>query len=190
MLPAEAGRVSLPALLKELGARQVQSLLVEGGAETLGATVIPISGGNSKRQIVIMQDFGSTVLTSTPSYALSLAETAEELGIDFKKLKLKVGIFGAEGERLLERHLVRHPRDEQEGRRGAEVPGFPAQHDLDQLMGAFLLTGMSGMLWEPRIPPATKWPIWKGASASPVAGQVTLAEAVKVSRAGRVSRLG
>jgi phenylacetate-CoA ligase len=43
-----------------------------------------------------MQDFGSTVLTSTPSYALSLAETAEEMGVDFKKLKLKVGIFGAE----------------------------------------------------------------------------------------------
>jgi phenylacetate-CoA ligase len=69
---------------------------VHYGAEKLGASVIPISGGNSKRQIVIMQDFGSTVLTSTPSYALSLAETAEEMGIDFKKLKLKVGIFGAE----------------------------------------------------------------------------------------------
>jgi phenylacetate-CoA ligase len=66
------------------------------GAERLGASVIPISGGNSKRQIVIMQDFGSTVLTCTPSYALSLAETAEEMGVDFKKLKLKVGIFGAE----------------------------------------------------------------------------------------------
>jgi len=69
---------------------------VHYGAERLGASVIPISGGNSKRQIVIMQDFGSTVLTCTPSYALFLAETAEEMGIDFKKLKLKVGIFGAE----------------------------------------------------------------------------------------------
>jgi len=69
---------------------------VHYGAEKLGASVIPISGGNSKRQIVIMQDFGSTVLTCTPSYALSLAETAEEMGVDFKKLKLKVGIFGAE----------------------------------------------------------------------------------------------
>ena len=66
------------------------------GAEKLGASVIPISGGNSKRQIVIMQDFGSTVLTCTPSYALSLVETAEEMGVDFKQLKLKVGIFGAE----------------------------------------------------------------------------------------------
>jgi len=69
---------------------------VHYGAEKLGASVIPISGGNSKRQIVIMQDFGSTVLTCTPSYALSLAETAEEMGVDFKNLKLKVGIFGAE----------------------------------------------------------------------------------------------
>jgi len=69
---------------------------VHYGAEKLGASVIPISGGNSKRQIIIMQDFGSTVLTCTPSYALFLAETAEEMGVDFKKLKLKVGIFGAE----------------------------------------------------------------------------------------------
>ena len=69
---------------------------VHYGAEKLGASVIPISGGNSKRQIVIMQDFGSTVLTCTPSYALFLAETADEMGVDFKKLKLKVGIFGAE----------------------------------------------------------------------------------------------
>ncbi len=69
---------------------------VHYGAEKLGASVIPISGGNSKRQIVIMQDFGSTVLTCTPSYALFLAETAEEMGVDFKNLKLKVGIFGAE----------------------------------------------------------------------------------------------
>jgi phenylacetate-CoA ligase len=66
------------------------------GAEKMGAAVIPISGGNSKRQIIIMQDFGSTVLTCTPSYALFLAETADEMGVDIKKLKLKVGIFGAE----------------------------------------------------------------------------------------------
>ena len=69
---------------------------VHYGAERLGASVIPISGGNSKRQVIIMQDFGSTVLTCTPSYALFLAETAVEMGIDFKKMKLRVGIFGAE----------------------------------------------------------------------------------------------
>jgi len=66
------------------------------GAERLGASVIPISGGNTKRQIMIMRDFGSTVLTCTPSYSLFMAEEALAEGIDFKKLKLRVGIFGAE----------------------------------------------------------------------------------------------
>lgn len=66
------------------------------GAERLGASVIPISGGNTKRQIMIMQDFGSTVLTCTPSYSLFMAEEAKAEGIDFKALKLRVGIFGAE----------------------------------------------------------------------------------------------
>ena len=66
------------------------------GAERLGASVIPISGGNTKRQIMIMRDFGSTVLTCTPSYSLFMAEEALAEGIDFRKLKLRVGIFGAE----------------------------------------------------------------------------------------------
>lgn len=66
------------------------------GAERLGASVIPISGGNTKRQIMIMQDFGSTVLTCTPSYSLFMAEEAKAEGVDFKNLKLRVGIFGAE----------------------------------------------------------------------------------------------
>ena len=66
------------------------------GAENLGAAVIPISGGNTKRQIQIMQDFGSTVLLSTPSYALNIADAMADLGIDPATLKLKVGVFGAE----------------------------------------------------------------------------------------------
>ncbi|MBT1071542.1 phenylacetate--CoA ligase family protein [Pelotalea chapellei] len=66
------------------------------GAERLGASVIPMSGGNTKKQIMIMQDFGSTVLTCTPSYSLFMAEAAHEEGIDFRSLKLRVGIFGAE----------------------------------------------------------------------------------------------
>jgi phenylacetate-CoA ligase len=66
------------------------------GAERLGASVIPISGGNTKRQIMIMQDFGSTVLTCTPSYSLFMAEEARAEGVDFRDLKLRVGIFGAE----------------------------------------------------------------------------------------------
>ena len=66
------------------------------GAENLGATVIPISGGQTKRQILIMQDFGSTVLLSTPSYALNMADAMADLGVDAASLKLRVGIFGAE----------------------------------------------------------------------------------------------
>ncbi len=66
------------------------------GAEKLGASVIPISGGNTKRQIMIMQDFGSTVLTCTPSYSLYLAEEAVAEGVDIRSSKLRVGIFGAE----------------------------------------------------------------------------------------------
>ncbi len=66
------------------------------GAELLGASVIPISGGNTRRQIMIMQDFGSTVLTCTPSYSLFMAEEARAEGIDFRALKLRVGISGAE----------------------------------------------------------------------------------------------
>jgi phenylacetate-CoA ligase len=66
------------------------------GAERLGAAVIPVSGGNTKRQITIMRDFGSTVLLSTPSYALNLAEAMDAMGVDPKTLSLRVGIFGAE----------------------------------------------------------------------------------------------
>ncbi|SMC92393.1 phenylacetate-CoA ligase [Desulfocicer vacuolatum DSM 3385] len=69
---------------------------VHYGAERLGASVIPVSGGNTKRQIVIMRDFKPTVLTGTPSYILHLAEVAEEMGISFKDLNFKCGIFGAE----------------------------------------------------------------------------------------------
>jgi phenylacetate-CoA ligase len=66
------------------------------GAEKLGASVIPMSGGNTKRQIVILQDFGPTAICCTPSYALTLAEAGTEMGIDMKSLKLRVGILGAE----------------------------------------------------------------------------------------------
>jgi phenylacetate-CoA ligase len=69
---------------------------VHYGAEKLGASVIPVSGGNTKRQIVIMKDFGPTILTATPSYTLHLAEVATEMGVDFRNLNFKFGIFGAE----------------------------------------------------------------------------------------------
>ena len=62
----------------------------------IGCTVVPTSSGMTERQITLMQDFESTVLLSTPSYALTIAERADELGVDIRKLPLRVGIFGAE----------------------------------------------------------------------------------------------
>ncbi|MDR3170307.1 MAG: phenylacetate--CoA ligase [Treponema sp.] len=69
---------------------------VHYGAKTLGANVIPMSSGNTQRQLMVMQSFGSTILTCTPSYALYIAEEAEEAGIDLKSLPLNKGCFGAE----------------------------------------------------------------------------------------------
>jgi len=66
------------------------------GAEKLGASVIPMSGGNTKRQLMILQDFGPTAICCTPSYALNLAEQGGAMGVDMRALKLRVGIFGAE----------------------------------------------------------------------------------------------
>ncbi|MFW6256053.1 MAG: phenylacetate--CoA ligase family protein, partial [Candidatus Sumerlaeota bacterium] len=70
---------------------------VHYGAEKLGATAIPVSGGNTKRQIMIMQDFGSTIIACTPSYSLYIADVLEEMGLDPRKdLKIKAAILGAE----------------------------------------------------------------------------------------------
>jgi len=69
---------------------------VHYGAEHLGATVVPTSGGNTDRQIQVLQEFGATVICCTPSYFLHLIDRAEQTGIDFKKLPLRIGVFGAE----------------------------------------------------------------------------------------------
>ncbi|HWR54487.1 MAG TPA: phenylacetate--CoA ligase [Bryobacteraceae bacterium] len=66
------------------------------GSESIGATVIPISGGNTDRQIMVMKDFGVTAICCTPSYFIHLIERARELGISIRDLKLRTGIFGAE----------------------------------------------------------------------------------------------
>jgi phenylacetate-CoA ligase len=66
------------------------------GAEAIGASVIPMGTGNTEKQIMIMQDYKTTVLVSTPSYALALAERMEQMGIDPKTLSLKIGLFGGE----------------------------------------------------------------------------------------------
>lgn len=69
---------------------------VHYGSERIGASVIPVSGGHTKRQIMIMKDFGTTTLTCTPSYALHLAEVMEEMGVSKEDLNLDGGLFGAE----------------------------------------------------------------------------------------------
>ena len=66
------------------------------GAEALGASVIPISGGNTERQIMVLKDFGVTVICCTPSYFIHLIERAGELGIKIQDLPLRIGVFGAE----------------------------------------------------------------------------------------------
>ena len=66
------------------------------GAERLGCTVVPVSGGGTERQVTLMQDFGARILCATPSYALNIAEVAEGMGVDIRKLPLRIGIFGAE----------------------------------------------------------------------------------------------
>lgn len=66
------------------------------GVEKVGATVIPVSSGNTDRQLMVMKDFKSTALVCTPSYAIYLGEVIEEKGIDLSDLHLRVGLFGAE----------------------------------------------------------------------------------------------
>jgi phenylacetate-CoA ligase len=85
------------------------------GAETLGASTVPVSSGNTARQLLLLEDFGATVLCSTPSYALVLAEAAEHQGIDVRsRLRLRVGFFGAEP-------WTEAMREELEGKLGLEA---------------------------------------------------------------------
>ena len=66
------------------------------GAERLGCPVVPISGGGTERQVALLMDFGASVLCATPSYALAIAEVAEQMGVDLRRSRLRVGMFGAE----------------------------------------------------------------------------------------------
>src|SRR5882724_13235665 len=66
------------------------------GAERLGLTTVPVSGGATERQVMLMRDFGARVLGATPSYALNIAEVAAGMGVDLRKLSLRYGCFGAE----------------------------------------------------------------------------------------------
>ena len=84
------------------------------GAERLGCTVVPVSGGMTERQVTLLQDFGARVLCATPSYALNIAEVAEGMGVDLRKLPVSVGIFGAEPWS----DALRHELDERPRHRG------------------------------------------------------------------------
>jgi phenylacetate-CoA ligase len=66
------------------------------GAERLGCTVVPVSGGGTERQVALISDFGAHVLCATPSYALNIAEVAEHMGVDLRQSSLRLGLFGAE----------------------------------------------------------------------------------------------
>ncbi len=66
------------------------------GAEKIGCAIVPASSGMTERQVLLMQDFGTTALFSTPSYALTIAEKAKDMGVDLRGLPLRVGVFGAE----------------------------------------------------------------------------------------------
>jgi phenylacetate-CoA ligase len=66
------------------------------GAERLGCTVVPVSGGGTERQVTLLKDFGADVLCATPSYALNIAEVAQTMGVDLRQSPLRIGVFGAE----------------------------------------------------------------------------------------------
>jgi phenylacetate-CoA ligase len=66
------------------------------GAERLGCTVVPMSGGGTERQVLLLKDFGAHVLCATPSYALNIAEVADGMGVDLRRSSLRIGLFGAE----------------------------------------------------------------------------------------------
>jgi phenylacetate-CoA ligase len=90
------------------------------GAERLGCTVVPVSGGMTERQVTLLQDFGARVLCATPSYALNIAEVAEGMGVDIRTLPLSVGIFGAEPWS----DALRHELDERLGIAAVDLYGL------------------------------------------------------------------
>ena len=111
---------------------------LHGGAEKVGMTVIPVSTGNTNRQINIIKDFGSTYICCTPSYALYLAEPMEEMGITKDDIKLKAGLFGAEPWT----EEMRHEIEEKLGLKALDIYG------LTEIIGpgvAFECSEQSGM---------------------------------------------
>ena len=108
------------------------------GAENIGASVIPMSSGNTEKQITLMHDFGSTVLCCTPSYALYLADAIKDSGLPREEFKLKVGAFGAEPWT----EQMRHEIEEKLGLKALDIYG------LTEIIGpgvAFECSEQSGM---------------------------------------------
>jgi phenylacetate-CoA ligase len=95
------------------------------GAERLGCTVIPVSGGGTERQVTLLSDFKASVLCATPSYAINIAEVAQKMGVDLKRLSLRVGLFGAEPWS----DAMRHDLENRLGLRAVDVYG------LSEIMG-------------------------------------------------------
>ncbi|HXX09799.1 MAG TPA: phenylacetate--CoA ligase [Pseudolabrys sp.] len=95
------------------------------GAERLGCTVVPVSGGGTERQVTLINDFKANVLCATPSYALNIAEVAQKMGYDLKKSSLKVGLFGAEPWS----DAMRHDLEDRLGLKAVDVYG------LSEIMG-------------------------------------------------------
>jgi phenylacetate-CoA ligase len=95
------------------------------GAERLGCTVVPLSGGGTERQVGLLSDFGAHVLCATPSYALNIAEVAESMGFDLRKSSLRLGMFGAEPWSS----AMRHDLERRLGIRAIDIYG------LSEIMG-------------------------------------------------------
>jgi len=93
---------------------------LHSGAESLGCTVVPVSGGNTERQIMLLRDFGVTAISCTPSYFIHLIEEAQKLGVDLKTLPLRIGIFGAEPWSEQMRKFI----EEQSGIRAYDIYGL------------------------------------------------------------------
>ncbi|MDR1646564.1 MAG: phenylacetate--CoA ligase [Zoogloeaceae bacterium] len=116
---------------------------LHGAGEALGLTVIPMSGGQTQKQVMLLADLAPTAMSCTPSYALNIVEEAEKLGVDLRKLPLKVGIFGAEP-------WTEEMRYELESRMGIDALDI---YGLTELMGPSVgiecLEGKKGLhIWE------------------------------------------
>lgn len=143
------------------------------GAERLGCTVVPISGGGTERQVALIKDFDASVLCATPSYALNIAETAQQMGVDLSQSSLQVGLFGAEP-------WSEAMRDDLEDRLGLKAIDI---YGLSEIMGpgvacecAVAQAGLHG--WEDHflfetIDPETEKPLPSGATGELVITTLT-----------------